>query len=95
MIGREIQEFDKVYQQEHERPAMINLDDLPENISEGIIEYMETNNIPKLDNYLRMDTAINFYLEWKGIIGYSSYIIAIIEKAFYAKINFKTEENVL
>ncbi len=90
MFKRNVIETSKVLDEQEKKVAMINLDDLPEGIREDIEEYMEENNIPRIDNYMKLRSAIDYYLMWQGIVGFTSSIYDIMEKSFYAKIEVNT-----
>lgn len=58
---------------------MVKLNHLPEHIESDIREFAEENNktIPE-DGYLKFSIALDYYLIWNGIQGWTNTIISIL-----------------
>ena len=88
MIKREIKVIDKYFMEEKlngdsNGVFMIELERLPEHIKSDIKEYLEENeikNIPE-DGFYRIETLLNYYLEWNGVVGYTEIIVDILKYA--------------
>jgi hypothetical protein len=69
---------------------MVKLESLRGPILEDIKSYCEENKrtilLTRYDGYMNLETALNFYLEWNGIIGYTDLIMEIIQQASICRI---------
>jgi hypothetical protein len=63
--------------------TLINVDQLPEGIKQDIREYLNFYGAQGIQaangQFLRVEDALQCYLEWNGIIGYTDTVIAIIK----------------
>lgn len=73
--------------EEKENALMVKLNYLPENIESDIREFAEENNktIPE-DGYMKFSTALDYYLTWNGIQGWTNTIISILREVKEYKI---------
>lgn len=69
---------------------MVRLESLRECILDDITTYCEENKrtvlLTRYDGYMNLETALNCYLEWNGVVGYTDLIMEIIQQASICRI---------
>lgn len=59
---------------------LVNIDALPQEIRDSIVSHQKENGIAARKN-LSLETALKYYLEWNGIIGFTQQIFSIFQAA--------------
>ncbi len=79
--------------EERNNALMVNLSYLPEHIESDIREFAEENNktIPE-DGYLKFSVALDYYLQWNGIQGWTNTVISLLREIKEFKIELKEEQ---
>jgi len=74
---------------------MVNLNSLSPIIRDDIKEYCIENkkerSLNRYDGYMNLEDALNYYLEWNGISGYTSLIMSIIQQATICRIDLMVD----
>ena len=69
---------------------MVRLESLRGCILDDITSYCEENNknslLTRYDGYMSLETALNCYLDWNGVVGYTDLIMEIIQQASICRI---------
>jgi hypothetical protein len=61
---------------------MVRLSDLPKQIQNDIRDFENDNRKGSGQDVLPLETALDYYLLWNGVLGYTNPILQIVSKSF-------------